>query len=130
MPTARVHRFWTALTTASVARLLNWVIPHLAAAAAIRMRGFQVLRLCTCDPALCPSPMTLMPGGLLGGAAPGAAQGIADAGRTVSPSLPPRRSSVPCRPGDPPPSRPPLLLHPRSRRRRGLQRSAALNPSQ
>src|SRR6185437_6408790 len=33
-----------------------------------------------------------------------------------------------CRPGDPPPPRPPLPLLPRSRRRAGVQRSAALAP--
>jgi len=33
-------------------------------------------------------------------------------GRDGIPGLPTRRSSVPCRPGDPPPSRPPLRLTP------------------
>lgn len=48
----------------------------------------------------------------LGVLPPGAAQGIASLGRNGIPNLPPRRSSVPCRSGDPPPFRSPLLLAP------------------
>ena len=57
-------------------------------------------------------PLTLTPGGLLGGLPPARRKGSLTLGRDGIPSLPPHRSSVPCRPGDPPPSRPPLLLAP------------------
>jgi hypothetical protein len=82
---------------------------------AIRMVGCQVLRLAHPDQILCRPPLALLPDEIcLGGAAPGAAQGIADArpGRSPQPSAPRTQVRGLCRPGDPPPSRPPLHLAP------------------
>src|SRR5258705_9160602 len=79
---------------------------------AIRMVGWQVFRLAHPDQILCRPPLALLPDEICLGRCPRAAQGIADArpGRSPQPSAPRTHVRGLCRPGDPPPSRPPLLL--------------------
>src|SRR5713226_2391292 len=82
---------------------------------AIRMVGCQVLWLAHPDQILCPASAGALAGiVLLGALPPRAAQGIADArpGRSPQPSAPRTLVRGLCRPGDPPPSRPPLHLAP------------------
>lgn len=59
-----------------------------------------------------PASAPLSPGKLLGGLPPARRKGSLSLDRDGFPGLPPRRSSAPCRPGDPPPPRSPLHLAP------------------
>src|SRR6266478_9630425 len=78
------------------------------------MVGCQVLRLAHPDQILLRPPLALLPDEVCLGRCPRAAQGIADArpGRSPQPSAPRTLVRGLCRPGDPPPSRPPLHLAP------------------